>query len=280
MSDVSHDSYLSRCLLNLLDCGEYKNDFVNLNVIENSMVDEVLSIRLTETREGYLKDKNLFFAAFLNDEKQNTYFSLSFFNNITREFNPAYNTAISFEEFDSRLINGEENKHSLVIDKEQVIGWETYKGVERMGFIWSMIPIAGSRFGLRYAHKNVTKPMIIRLMIGECYHYSSKLLFKPLVTNSINRWYFNGDSTIRKIVETDTGVRGTLFYPKDTSTKLPAVIDLFGTAGGIMEFRAALLASHGIVCLSLPYFDYKDLPPSFFEIKIEYFEVRIYLTLL
>ena len=280
MSDVSHDSFLSRRLLNLLDCGECKNDFVDLDVKTKSMVDEVLSIKLTETREGYLTDKNLFFAAFLNDEKENTYFSLSFFNDITREFNPAYNTAVSFEEFNSGLKNGEENKNSLVIDKEKVIGWETYKGVERMGFIWSMIPIAGSRFGLRYAHKNVTKPMIIQIMIGECYNCNSKLLFKPLVIKSINRWYFNGDTTIRKIIETDTGVRGTLFYPKDTSTKLPAVIDLFGTAGGIMEFRAALLASHGIVCLSLPYFDYKDLPPSFFEIKIEYFEVRMYYTLL
>ena len=54
----------------------------------------------------------------------------------------------------------------------------------------------------------------------------------------------------------------------------PGVIDLFGTAGGILEFRAALLASRGFACLSLPYFRYEDLPDDLFGgIDLEYFTV-------
>lgn len=53
----------------------------------------------------------------------------------------------------------------------------------------------------------------------------------------------------------------------------PAVIDMFGTAGGILEFRSALLASRGFACLSLPYFRYEDLPETMFDLDLEYFMV-------
>ena len=54
----------------------------------------------------------------------------------------------------------------------------------------------------------------------------------------------------------------------------PGVIDLFGTAGGIIEFRSALLASRGIASLSLPYFRYEDLPDTLYDLDLEYFMVR------
>ena len=53
----------------------------------------------------------------------------------------------------------------------------------------------------------------------------------------------------------------------------PGVIDMFGNAGGLMEFRSALLASHGFATLSLPYFNYEDLPKDL-KFDLEYFEVR------
>ena len=53
------------------------------------------------------------------------------------------------------------------------------------------------------------------------------------------------------------------------------MIDLFGTAGGILEFRSALLASRGFASLSLPYFRYKDLPDTMFDIDLEYFMVSM-----
>ena len=53
----------------------------------------------------------------------------------------------------------------------------------------------------------------------------------------------------------------------------PAVIDMFGGIGGLLETRAALLASRGFLTLALAYFNYKDLPVSFYDVPFTYFEV-------
>ena len=52
----------------------------------------------------------------------------------------------------------------------------------------------------------------------------------------------------------------------------PGVIDLLGATGGLVEFKAALLASHGFAALALAYIDFDDLPafPPYHE--MEYFE--------
>lgn len=52
----------------------------------------------------------------------------------------------------------------------------------------------------------------------------------------------------------------------------PGIIDLFGVIGGLVEFRASLLASHGFAVLALAYFAYKDLPEKLQEVDLEYFE--------
>jgi hypothetical protein len=59
----------------------------------------------------------------------------------------------------------------------------------------------------------------------------------------------------------------------------PGVIDMFGSAGGILEFRSALLASRGIAALALAYFAYDDLPTTF-ALNVEYFEVVFVNSLL
>ena len=53
----------------------------------------------------------------------------------------------------------------------------------------------------------------------------------------------------------------------------PGIIDLFGNTGGINEYRASLLASHGFCTLALPYFGHDDLPESFTPTDLTYFEV-------
>ncbi|NXC15539.1 ACOT2 thioesterase, partial [Corythaeola cristata] len=52
----------------------------------------------------------------------------------------------------------------------------------------------------------------------------------------------------------------------------PGVIDMYGDEGGLIEFRSSLLATHGFAALSLPYFDFEDLPKVMKEFKLEYFE--------
>ena len=47
---------------------------------------------------------------------------------------------------------------------------------------------------------------------------------------------------------------------------------MLGGAGGLVEFKASLLASHGFTALALAYFAYEDLPVSSPSMDIEYFE--------
>ena len=51
---------------------------------------------------------------------------------------------------------------------------------------------------------------------------------------------------------------------------------MFGSAGGLMEFRAALLATRGFVAYALPFFSYEDLPKTMYELDLDYFEVIIF----
>ena len=52
------------------------------------------------------------------------------------------------------------------------------------------------------------------------------------------------------------------------------VIDMFGSSGGLTEYRSALLASRGFAALSLAYFKYRDLQDHLYDLRYEYFEVR------
>lgn len=48
---------------------------------------------------------------------------------------------------------------------------------------------------------------------------------------------------------------------------------MFGTAGGLIEFRAAILASRGFIVFALPYFQHEDLPESMTDINFDYLKV-------
>ena len=60
----------------------------------------------------------------------------------------------------------------------------------------------------------------------------------------------------------------------------PGIIDMFGTYGGIIESRAALLASRGFAALALPYFRYQDLPTRVTDVELEYFMARYLVNVL
>jgi hypothetical protein len=60
----------------------------------------------------------------------------------------------------------------------------------------------------------------------------------------------------------------------DSGARLPCVLDLFGTGGGLIEHRAALLANCGYAVLALAYFDYPDLPEYLADLDLNYFRVN------
>ncbi|KAF5922880.1 hypothetical protein HPG69_013225, partial [Diceros bicornis minor] len=55
----------------------------------------------------------------------------------------------------------------------------------------------------------------------------------------------------------------------------PGIIDVFGSGGGLCEYRASLLARHGFAVLALTYFRSEDLPEYLNDVHLEYFEEAI-----
>lgn len=72
-------------------------------------------------------------------------------------------------------------------------------------------------------------------------------------------------------------LRGAFFAPKAdlaAGRRLPAILDIYGTGGGLPQPRAALMASKGFAVLSLAVFAYADLPRDLKNgVDIEYFLV-------
>lgn len=55
----------------------------------------------------------------------------------------------------------------------------------------------------------------------------------------------------------------------------PGIIDLYGTGGGLPEYRACLLANYGFSVLALAFYGYEDLPKEMKEFCLEYFEEAV-----
>lgn len=52
-------------------------------------------------------------------------------------------------------------------------------------------------------------------------------------------------------------------------------MDLFGLGGGLLEYRASLLAGKGFAVMALAYYNYDDLPRSIETLHLEYFEEAV-----
>lgn len=154
----------------------------------------------------------------------------------------------------------------------------TYTGVEPMGLFWSMIQNPNQRQYARLIKYDSTTAVVYNLSVLS-QHVSSEYLWrsdlKRLTHTEIQRWYKK--PKIKKISVDKKGIYGSLFIPEESENglPLPAVIDIYGTNGGLIESRAALLASRGFITFSLPYFLYKDLPNTHLDINFEYFQKAI-----
>ncbi|XP_072044067.1 peroxisomal succinyl-coenzyme A thioesterase-like isoform X2 [Amphiura filiformis] len=146
----------------------------------------------------------------------------------------------------------------------------TYTDVEPMGLFWSMTQSPGQKRGLRFMKKDVNKPMQITLSVHKGHLDISALQTDaPIAKTQIQRSYMSSDVEIIKV--RSGKVRGKVFKPKGPGP-FKGVIDMFGGAGGLLAYRAALLASRGFAAYALPYFRYEDLPSSVGQVELEYFE--------
>nr|XP_033470136.1 peroxisomal succinyl-coenzyme A thioesterase-like [Epinephelus lanceolatus] len=126
----------------------------------------------------------------------------------------------------------------------------TYTGKEQMGLLWSMRPVPGSRQGLRLRKRDVCSPLLVSISVYSGHVTEGFREQSPLASSLTERWYMAPG--VQRINISETGVRGTLFIPPGPGP-FPGLLDMWGGGGGLIEYRSALLASHGYITLALDY---------------------------
>ncbi|XP_032143818.1 acyl-coenzyme A thioesterase 1-like [Sapajus apella] len=69
-------------------------------------------------------------------------------------------------------------------------------------------------------------------------------------------------------------VRARLFLPPEPGP-FPGIVDIFGTGGGLLEYRASLLAGKGFAVMAPAYYKYEDLSKTIEMLYLEYFEEAV-----
>ncbi|XP_033846215.1 peroxisomal succinyl-coenzyme A thioesterase-like [Periophthalmus magnuspinnatus] len=159
------------------------------------------------------------------------------------------------------------NYNGTVCVSEHLSLGGTYTGKEPMGLLWSLRPVPGSRKGLRLRKKNVSSPLLYTISV-----YSGHLTegFRdqaPLASVVTERWYMAPG--VQRISIKENIVRGTMFLPPGPGP-FPGLLDMWGGGGGLVEYRAAILASHGYAAFALEYINPGEMATA--ELEIEYFE--------
>uniref|UniRef100_A0A6J0TIJ9 Bile acid-CoA:amino acid N-acyltransferase isoform X1 n=2 Tax=Pogona vitticeps TaxID=103695 RepID=A0A6J0TIJ9_9SAUR len=141
-----------------------------------------------------------------------------------------------------------------------------YQGVWPMGLFCSLKP---EKMFFRLLKRDVVgSPFDIQVSIFNSFVLLDSPTEAPLATCTVERWFVAPG--VERFQIRKGRVRGALYVPPGPGP-FPGVIDLFGGVGGLIEFRAGLLASKGFAVLALAYFGYDDLPQSITELDLEYF---------
>ncbi|KAM9654062.1 peroxisomal succinyl-coenzyme A thioesterase-like isoform X1 [Harpia harpyja] len=144
-----------------------------------------------------------------------------------------------------------------------------YTGVEPMGLFWSLAPAGMERPYQRLVPRSTGTPMKVEMLVHQGHSLPGAIPGTVVAKAEVERWFTAPG--VRRIRLKEGGVRGSLFLPPGDGP-FPGVIDMYGDEGGLIEFRSSLLATRGFAALSLPYFDFEDLPKVMKEFKLEYFE--------
>jgi dienelactone hydrolase len=144
------------------------------------------------------------------------------------------------------------------VSKQAPVGG-AYKEVNPMGLIWFMMPHGGR--AAMYQSARELAPITVRFqMKGKGGGDAEASLEHVSVADGV-----------RRVPVHEGALRGMLFVPPG-SGRVPAVLVVGGSNGGVPVLPAAWLADHGFVALALGYFHYQDLPPMLERIPLEYFQ--------
>ncbi|KAI1895012.1 hypothetical protein AGOR_G00101870 [Albula goreensis] len=160
-----------------------------------------------------------------------------------------------------------DNRGVVDLSKSAALGGD-YVGVHPMGFMWAMK--SQTELG-RLFRKDVTSPFEVHLSVHDKGPEETE---EPVLTSCVHERWFVGEG-VQRIPVREGRIRATLFVPPGEGP-FPGVMDLGGTAGGLLEYRACLLANHGFATMCLAYFGFDDLPKKLLELHLEYFEEALH----
>ncbi|KAJ6654149.1 hypothetical protein lerEdw1_007418 [Lerista edwardsae] len=175
--------------------------------------------------------------------------------------------------FESRAFY-QANEAGEVDVKEACAQGGDYSGVWPMGLFCSMKPV--KLFHRLIKLDVIGSPFRVHISLFDSFVFLPSPDKVPLVECTVERWY--AAPGVKRFQVKEGQVRGALFLPPGPGP-FPGVIDMFGGSGGLIEFRASLLASKGFAVLALAFFAYDDLPAVLAKIDLEYFEEATKLLL-
>ncbi|XP_040831258.1 acyl-coenzyme A thioesterase 1-like isoform X2 [Ochotona curzoniae] len=142
----------------------------------------------------------------------------------------------------------------------------SFAGLEPMGLFWAMEP--EKRFW-RLIKRDVQTPFVVELEVLDGHDPEPE----RVLTRAVLERHFLPPGVRREAVRAGR-VRATLFLPPGPGP-FPGIVDIFGVGGGLLEYRASLLAGKGFAVLALAYYNYEDLPKGLETLHLEYFEEAV-----
>uniref|UniRef100_A0A8C9QF92 Acyl-CoA thioesterase 4 n=1 Tax=Spermophilus dauricus TaxID=99837 RepID=A0A8C9QF92_SPEDA len=135
----------------------------------------------------------------------------------------------------------------------------SFAGLEPMGLIWAMEP---DKPFWRLVKRDVQTPFVVELEVLDGHEPDAgRLLAREI-------WF-----TLLLITTLKFFKRYNAFLFSSLGPGLfPGIIDIYGVGGGLLEYRASLLAGHGFATLAVAFYDFDDLPKDFSNIHLDYFE--------
>ncbi|XP_048218558.1 acyl-coenzyme A thioesterase 3-like isoform X3 [Perognathus longimembris pacificus] len=145
----------------------------------------------------------------------------------------------------------------------------SFAGLEPMGLLWAMQP---DRPFWRLVKRDVQTPLQVELEVLDDRepHEPAGPEGGRVLARAVHERHFMA-AGVRRVPVREGRVRATLFLPPGPGP-FPGIIDLFGVGGGLLEYRASLLAGKGFAVMALAYYNYDDLPKDMQILHLEYFE--------
>ncbi|XP_069886731.1 acyl-coenzyme A thioesterase 1-like isoform X1 [Dipodomys merriami] len=145
----------------------------------------------------------------------------------------------------------------------------SFAGLEPMGLVWALQP---DRPFWRLLKRDVQTPLLLELEVldGREPAGPGEPEGGRVLARAVHERHFMA-AGVRRVPVREGRVRATLFLPPEPGP-YPGIVDLFGVGGGLLEYRASLLAGKGFAVMALAYYNYDDLPKGMDTMHVEYFE--------